>query len=55
MVVSEDGLLSTDETLDQIRMKIILVWFYLGMVNIGPALQDEKLISFWEVLMSKIS
>ncbi|WP_346743981.1 DJ-1/PfpI family protein [uncultured Streptococcus sp.] len=47
MVVSEDGLpCQTTKTLDQIRIEDYSCVILPGMVNIGPALQDEKLISF---------
>ena len=47
MVVSEDGLpcLPT-KTLDQVHIEEYSCVILPGMVNIGPALQDEKLISF---------
>ena len=47
MVVSEDGLpcLPT-KTLDQVRIEEYSCVILPGMVNIGPTLQDEKLISF---------
>ena len=47
MVVSEDGLpcLPT-KTLDQVRLEDYSCVILPGMVNIGPALQDEKLNSF---------
>ena len=47
MVVSEDGLpcLPT-KTFDQVRIEEYSCVILPGMVNIGPALQDEKLISF---------
>ena len=47
MVVSEDGLpcLPT-KTLDQVRIEEYSCVILPGVVNIGPALQDEKLISF---------
>ena len=47
MVVSEDGLpcLPT-KTLDQVRMEEYSCVILPGIVNIGPALQDEKLASF---------
>ena len=47
MVVSEDGLpcLPT-KTLDQVRIEEYSCVILPGMVNIGPALQDEKLNSF---------
>ena len=47
MVVSEDGLpCQPTKTLDQIRIEEYSCVILPGMVNIGPALQDEKLISF---------
>ena len=47
IVVSEDGLLcQPTKTLDQIRIEEYSCVILPGMVNIGPALQDEKLISF---------
>ena len=47
MVVSEDGLLcQPTKKLDQIRIEEYSCVILPGMVNIGPALQDEKLISF---------
>ena len=47
MVVSEDGLsCQPTKTLDQIRIEDYSCVILPGMVNIGPALQDEKLISF---------
>ena len=47
MVVSEDGLpCQSTKTLDQIRIEDYSCVILPGMVNIGPALQDEKLISF---------
>jgi len=47
MVVSEDGLpCQPTTTLDQIRIEDYSCVILPGMVNIGPALQDEKLISF---------
>ena len=47
MVVSEDGLpCQSTKTLDQIRIEDYSCVIMPGMVNIGPALQDEKLISF---------
>ena len=47
MMVSEDGLpcLPT-KTFDQVRIEEYSCVILPGMVNIGPALQDEKLISF---------
>ena len=51
MVVSEDGLLcQPTKTLDQIRIEEYSCVILPGMVNIGPALQDEKLISFLRYL-----
>ena len=47
MVISEDGLsCQPTKTLDQIRIEDYSCVILPGMVNIGPALQDEKLISF---------
>ena len=47
MVVSEDGLpCQSTKTLDQIRIEDYSCVILPGMVNIGPTLQDEKLISF---------
>ena len=47
MVVSEDGLpCQPTKTLDQIRIEDYSCVILPGMVNIGPTLQDEKLISF---------
>ena len=47
MVVSEDGLpCQPTKTLDQIRIEEYSCVILPGMVNIGPALQDEKMISF---------
>ena len=47
IVVSEDGLsCQPTKTLDQIRIEDYSCVIFPGMVNIGPALQDEKLISF---------
>ena len=47
MVVSEDGLpCRPTKTLDQIRIEDYSCVILPGMVNIGSALQDEKLISF---------
>ena len=46
-MVSEDGLpCQPTKTLDQIRIEEYSCVILPGMVNIGPALQDEKLISF---------
>ena len=51
MVVSEDGLpCQPTKTLDQIRIEEYSCVILPGMVNIGPALQDEKLISFLRYL-----
>ena len=47
MVVSEDGLPCLPiKILDQVRIEEYSCVILPGMVNIGPALQDEKLISF---------
>ena len=47
MVVSEDGLpCQPTTTLNQIRIEDYSCVILPGMVNIGPTLQDEKLISF---------
>ena len=47
MVVSEDGLpCQPTKTLTQIRIEDYSCVILPGMVNIGPTLQDEKLISF---------
>ena len=47
MVVSEDGLpCQPTKTLDQIRIEEYSCVILPGMVDIGPALQDGKLISF---------
>ena len=47
MVVSEDGLsCQPTKTLDQIRIEDYSCVILPGVVNIGPTLQDEKLISF---------
>ena len=47
MVVSEDGLpCQPMKTLDQLCIEDYSCVILPGMVNIGPALQDEKLISF---------
>lgn len=47
IVVSEDSLpCQPTKTLDQIRIEEYSCVILPGMVNIGPALQDEKLISF---------
>lgn len=62
IVVSEDGLpCQPTKTLDQIRIEEYSCVILPGMINIGPALQDEKLISFLralgeqEVLIAAIS
>ena len=47
IVVAEDGLpCQPTKTLDQIRIEEYSCVILPGMINIGPALQDEKLISF---------
>ena len=47
IVVSEDGLpCQPTKTLDQICIEEYSCVILPGMINIGPALQDEKLISF---------
>jgi len=47
IVISEDGLLcQPTKTLDQVRIEEYSCVILPGMVNIGPALKDEKLISF---------
>ena len=47
IVVSEDGLpCQSTKTLDQIRIEEYSCVILPGMVNIGPALKDEKLLSF---------
>ena len=47
MVISEDGLpCQPTKTLDQICIEEYSCVILPGMINIGPALQDEKLISF---------
>lgn len=62
IVVSEDGLpCQPTKTLDQIRIEEYSCVILPGMVNIGPAIQDEKLISFLrdlgerDILISAIS
>ena len=62
IVVSEDGLpCQPTKTLDQIRIEEYSCVILPGMINIGSALQDEKLISFLralgeqEVLIAAIS
>ena len=47
IIVSEDGLpCRPTKTLDQVRIEEYSCVILPGMVNIGPALQDEKLNSF---------
>ena len=47
IVISEDGLTCLPiKILDQVRIEEYSCVILPGMVNIGPALQDEKLISF---------
>ena len=47
IVISEDGLpCQPTKTLNQIRIEDYSCVILPGMVNIGPALKDEKLISF---------
>ena len=47
IVISEDGLpCQPTKTLDQICIEEYSCVILPGMINIGPALQDEKLISF---------
>ena len=62
MVVSEDGLPCLPiKILDQVRIEEYSCVILPGMINIGPALQDEKLISFLrdlgerDILISAIS
>ena len=62
IVISEDGLpCQPTKTLDQIRIEEYSCVILPGMVNIGPALQDEELISFLrglvkqEILIAAIS
>lgn len=62
IVISEDGLpCQPTKTLDQIRIEEYSCVILPGMVNIGPALKDEKLISFLrglvkqEILIAAIS
>ena len=51
IVISEDGLpCQPTKTLDQICIEEYSCIILPGMVNIGPALQDEKLISFLKAL-----
>lgn len=54
IVISEDGLpCQPTKTLDQIRIEEYSCVILPGMVNIGPALQDEKLISFLRKLVKQ--
>ena len=54
IIVSEDGLpCRPTKTLDQVRIEEYSCVILPGMVNIGPALQDEKLNSFLRVLDKK--
>lgn len=54
IVISEDGLpCQPTKTLDQIRIEEYSCVILPGMVNIGPALQDEKLISFLSELVKQ--
>ena len=54
IVVSEDGLpCQPTKTLDQIRIEEYSCVILPGMVNIGPALQDKKLISFLRSLVEQ--
>lgn len=54
MMVSEDDLpCQPTKTLDQIRIEEYSCVILPGMVNIGPTLQDEKLISFLRGLGEK--
>ena len=54
IVVSEDGLpCQPTKTLDQIRIEDYSCIILPGMVNIGPALRDEKLISFLRGLVNQ--
>ena len=62
IVISEDGLpCQPTKTLDQINLEDYSCVILPGMVNIGPALQDGKLISFLrdlgeqDILISAIS
>ena len=53
-VISEDGLsCQPTKTLDQIRIEEYSCVILPGIVNIGPALQDEKLLSFLRGLDKK--
>ena len=54
MVVSEDGLpCRPTKTLDQINLEDYSCIILPGMVNIDPALRDEKLISFLRGLVNQ--
>ena len=54
IVVSEDGLpCQRTKTLDQINLEDYSCVILPGMVNIGPALHDEKLISFLRGLVNQ--
>ena len=54
IVISEDGLpCQPTKTLDQVRIEEYSCIILPGMVNIGPALQDEKLNSFLKGLDKK--
>ena len=54
IVVSEDGLpCQPTKTLDQINLEDYSCIILPGMVNIGPALHDEKLISFLRGLVNQ--
>ena len=54
MVVSEDGLpCQPTKTLNQIRIEDYSCVILPGMINIGPALRDEKLISFLRGLVNQ--
>ena len=54
MVISEDGLpCQPTKILDQVRIEEYSCVILPGMVNIGPALQDEKLNSFLRGLDKK--
>lgn len=54
ILVSEDGLLcQPTKTLDQINLDDYSCVILPGMVNIGPALQDEELLSFLRGLVKQ--
>ena len=54
IVVSEDGLpCQPTKTLNQIRIEDYSCVILPGMINIGPALRDEKLISFLRGLVNQ--